>query len=1711
MRPLRFSSKQQNKTSHDLAKAAKDFTMFINSLKSILNVVTAFAMLSTSASIAYAQTTPLGTEVVNSATLSYDHPSGNYTFPTNDATFIVTARPSPSAIEFFRQAPTAPDAQLIALNGSDFSTDGKNTIASFQPIQRNSATMGMAISGEKPVAIIPAESFFAGEMMIVRVIDKGQNGDPNKIETVTSTITTKTGDSIVLRLYEDSPDSGSFYAYVPSTSEASSANDPVLSTPDATSITAEYVDPFDATEQSEDRVLVDPYGVLFDSLTGELLNGAIVTIVDEATLLPAEVFGIDAMSAYPSTVTTGGVVTDASGLVYDLEEGQFLFPLVYPGEYRLLITPPEGYIFPSGFGENDFAALANGPFEIIDGSYGLTFTVDASGPLHFDVPMDTTRGLTVTKTAGNVQAALGDFITYTIKVSNDSEHLLPLLIKDELPRGVRYQDNSAQMGGERLPEDAVTARADLIIFDAGDIQAGQSKEINYVAAIGAGAPNGEAINIASAINPYGRKISNTSEAVINIKEDLLRSESTVIGRVSENACNTDDEWTRDIQTTPGVEGVRIYMETGEFVVTDETGAFHFEGIEKGTHILQIDPATLPAGYTPIQCEENTRYAGNAASQFIDIIGGGIWKANFYLERTEAVVTAETQSTAVAAQEYLNYDDAWLNTQNADTAWVYPDTTLAPSSRSLNIGIKMPTDSKIDLSLNGRTVSASNRQPRLLSSDQSTILKRWKGVDIQSGRNTIEAIITHKDGRVEKLNKEIWFVEQGERARLVDDQSILVADGRTAPIIAIRLENSEKQPVHAGRIIEVDVTAPYKLNTESRLSDIAPVDVGIVEARGISINREGIAMVELAPTLRTGKVRVRVPLTDDRYEEIEAYLRPEKRDWVVVGLAVGELAEVSSNDIFADTTDGQSKSGRIAFFAKGLVKGDWLLTLAVDTAKRRGRKDDELYDAIDPNAYYTLYGDRSESGHEAQSRYPLYVKLEKDTTKVLFGDFNTDIADSELGRYGRQLSGLKADYEGENFSLTGFAAETNQGFVKDEIPADGTSGPYQLSQTNLVRNSETIIIETRDRNRPDQILSSRSLQRYTDYELDVDTGEIIFRFPVNTTDASFNDNVIVVDYETFADADRNITYGGRAEVRGFDDKVEVGVNFISEDGASTTSKSASRLTSVDAKMDITEKTQLVAEFASSSNASTEEGQDDVESNAYLIELRHASDGVSAQAYIREEEAGFGLGQTGSNTNGIRRVGAQASIRISEKTNEETGNRLIRRVEGQAYRETNLGTDQNRTVSDIALIQNGHSFTAGVGLRSVKEHLTTGDRESLLATVNASKNFQKTGVTVLASHEQPISSDKDQVSTSPERTILGLDKAFGERVTLNLRHEITNGADASGNNTLVGVTVQPWTGGQVVTGLDRITKDASSRLAATVGLDQSFRISENWSASLGLMNRSRIDGGDTPVDPLADDAISPIAEGTRSALTEDDSYTSGYVGLGYRNEGTAASGRFEYRDTISSTRTTFILGAAREMTDTISYAASARLQSDEQANGTTDKLMARLGFVRRPDDESISILNRLDFQMEKADLNGESWKVVNNLGINLAPTERSQLAAFHGIKYSEANLLGQQYSGWTNLIGAEYRYDVTRFVDLGLRGSVLTSTATSTTEYQFGPSVGLSPTKNIWISAGYNFTGFKDNDFDAAADSRNGMFIKLRLKLDQNDLDGLLAWVSPKEGK
>jgi len=84
--------------------------------------------------------------------------------------------------------------------------------------------------------------------------------------------------------------------------------------------------------------------------------------------------------------------------------------------------------------------------------------------------------------------------------------------------------------------------------------------------------------------------------------------TTIIGRVAEYACDGDEDWAKEILDGTGVSGVRLYMETGEYTVTDEDGLYHFEGVTPGTHVVQVDEETLPQGYAAMMCEENSQYA-----------------------------------------------------------------------------------------------------------------------------------------------------------------------------------------------------------------------------------------------------------------------------------------------------------------------------------------------------------------------------------------------------------------------------------------------------------------------------------------------------------------------------------------------------------------------------------------------------------------------------------------------------------------------------------------------------------------------------------------------------------------------------------------------------------------------------------------------------------------------------------------------------------------------------------------------------------------------------------------------------------------------------------------------------------------------------------------------------------------------------------------------
>ena len=266
-----------------------------------------------------------------------------------------------------------------------------------------------------------------------------------------------------------------------------------------------------------------------------------------------------------------------------------------------------------------------------------------------------------------------------------------------------------------------------------------------------------------------------------------------------------------------------------------------------------------------------------------------------------------------------------------------------------------------------------------------------------------------------------------------------------------------------------------------------------------------------------------------------WLEPQARDWILVGLtedtaAYRTISHNMQSAADAGLEEGYGTDGRVAFFAKGAIKGEYLLTAAYDSSRDHEVAKDSLLGVVEPDRFYTLYGDATEQRFEAATSRKLFVKLERRQFAALFGDFETGLTLTELSRYSRTFTGLKSDYAGERFGYSAFAAESEQGYVKDELQGDGTSGLYRLSRRPMILNSDKIRLELRDRFRSEVVVESRPLSPFVDYSIDYLNGTLFFKQPVPSRDQDFNPVFIIAEYEVLNGGEAQMTAGGRAAVK-----------------------------------------------------------------------------------------------------------------------------------------------------------------------------------------------------------------------------------------------------------------------------------------------------------------------------------------------------------------------------------------------------------------------------------------------------------------------------------------------------------------------------------------------------------------------------------------------------
>ncbi len=422
-----------------------------------------------------------------------------------------------------------------------------------------------------------------------------------------------------------------------------------------------------------------------------------------------------------------------------------------------------------------------------------------------------------------------------------------------------------------------------------------------------------------------------------------------------------------------------------------------------------------------------------------------------------------------------------------------------------------------------------------------------------------------------------------------------------------------------------------------------------------------------------------------------------RDWFYVALAditVGRNRTTGpARLVTQDTYHYENKvyvDGRGAFYLRGLIKGEYLLTAAADTREQPLRdlfsnfasKDPRyLLRRIDPDRYYPVYGDDSTLVDDAPTQGKFYVRLQKDDSHVMWGNFQTAWTGTELTQYSRGLYGANivwrpdgsTSYGEKRTSVNAFAAEP--GTLQSREEFRGTGGSlYYLRHQDITLGSERVWVEIRDKD-SGLVLSRTPLRPVEDFEVNYLQGRIILRAPLpSTADGStlvqtstLNGHpvhlVTTYEYVPGVTALDSNAYGLRAH-QWVNDHVGIGVAAYKQGEAG----SDQRLRGVDLTLRYKPGTYLKAEAARSSGPGTDTASSidgGFGFNAYAssglaatarrleggVELSDISDTLKGRirAYWQDKDTGFsGPGQITLNGEGIEQRGASGVVELNPST-------------------------------------------------------------------------------------------------------------------------------------------------------------------------------------------------------------------------------------------------------------------------------------------------------------------------------------------------------------------------------------------------------------------------------------------------------------------------------
>ena len=1066
-----------------------------------------------------------------------------------------------------------------------------------------------------------------------------------------------------------------------------------------------------------------------------------------------------------------------------------------------------------------------------------------------------------------------------------------------------------------------------------------------------------------------------------------------------------------------------------------------------------------------------------------------------------------------------------------------------AGQSINVRVKGESAVTLRLTVNGVVIDGSRVGKKTQLAAKKISAWEYIGVLLKPGSNSLQLDAVDDFGNAHGVPVQISLTAPDKLAVVqIDLPEVARADLRTPVVVKVRLVDAAGVPV----------TARTQLTLESDRGRWIEDDLNPTEPGTQVFMEGGAAEFHLLPPGEAGDARIRVT-AGDLVKEVRLALLPEMRPMIGVGIVEGVLDFTKRGNLalgampagaafeaeltgLKDERSDARASGRAAFFFKGTVKGDYLLTASFDSDKTQ---KDRLFRDIRPDEFYPVYGDSSVKGFDAQSTQKLYVRIDKNRSYLLYGDFTTASSTEvrNLSQSNRSLTGVKQVYENDTVRATSYVSRTAQVQQVEEFRAVGTSGPYYLSATggDFVDNSEQIEVVVRDRNQPNIVLQRTGVARFVDYTVEPLTRRILFTHPISSVDANLNPQSIRVTYEVNSGGSQFTVAGTDVQVK-VGERVQLGVVASIDQNPQNKRK----LDAVTGIARIGDNTTVAGELVRT------DSDDKGKGNAGRIEARYQDEQLAVVALASKTSTGFdnpgasiSAGRTEVSTRAEYKVDSTTAIRAEAlyskddlrigatkgatvTAQKKLSDTLVAEVglrQGQST--ASLGSSSGFDYGQISTYngQLGGSVGAGNVTALGAAASSAGTQTASLTTVRARLSSAVPG---LPQAQVFVEGEQDVKDSSRHTVALGGNYAITDKTRAYARYEVMsslNGPyDASttqGHNVgIIGVESAYMEGGRVYNEY-RLADSLDGRSAqAALGVRNTFKVTDHLRLTAGVEHTRSLGGASNSVNSGTGFAATGLGEST--ALTGGVEYSEGNF---------KSSGVLEARNGNDATTRLFSAGAGYRLNPEVSLLARS-VMSDSQGQGTNagnERHLQRhqFGLAYRPvDTDTWNALARYEHRSENvvglgnaagalsggsafgnntgnASLPGATSADIVSAHLNFNPERGTVITARYAAKVSRADdgLLASTY--WAQLAQTRWTKDLNRDWDVGVQAGVLYGKGGGL-QKTAGVELGYQAYKNLWVSAGYNFVGLNDRDLTANEYTSKGVYLRLRFKFDETGL-------------